>query len=143
MVFIVQDGAIKVTIEGTEPFTATKGFMVNIACRHVYTRTSDSRRALARREHRSVTDARSIPPHPKATGTPGPSKDRDSNLVYLDFWKQAGSGKLPTIFARDDHITVNVIRAKGQPVPPDSNKGHFHIDNGVLVHHGRKARLQD
>lgn len=139
VVFIVQDGAIEVTIEGTEPFTATKGFMVNIACRHVYTLETVSDVSSLRFEVRQAGAPPLYPltetPDPipgrtyvKATGTPGPSKDRDSNLVYLDFWKQAGSGKLPTIFARDDHITVNVIRAKGQPVPPDSNKGHFHID---------------
>jgi mannose-6-phosphate isomerase-like protein (cupin superfamily) len=36
MIFIVQSGAIRVTIEGTLPFTATKGFMVNVPARHIY-----------------------------------------------------------------------------------------------------------
>src|SRR6201999_1872411 len=37
LVFIVWDGSIKVSVDGYEPFTATKGFMVNVPFRHVYT----------------------------------------------------------------------------------------------------------
>ena len=31
-------------------------------------------------------------------------------------------------FVADDDNFMNVIRGKGMPTPPDSNKGHFHID---------------
>ncbi|MGA2365541.1 MAG: hypothetical protein ABSG12_08610, partial [Steroidobacteraceae bacterium] len=37
VVFIVWDGQLKVSIEGKDPFIATKGFMVNIPYRNVYT----------------------------------------------------------------------------------------------------------
>ncbi|HTC84777.1 MAG TPA: hypothetical protein VK683_10505, partial [Rhizomicrobium sp.] len=37
LVFIVWDGSIKVSIDGYQPFTATKGFMVNVPFRHMYT----------------------------------------------------------------------------------------------------------
>src|SRR5471030_1642912 len=37
LVFIVWDGSIKVSIDGYEPFTATKGFMVNVPFRHMFT----------------------------------------------------------------------------------------------------------
>ena len=37
IVFIVWDGSIKVSIDGYEPFVATKGFFVNVPFRHVYT----------------------------------------------------------------------------------------------------------
>lgn len=139
LVFIVQDGAIKVTIDGTEPFTAPKGFMVNVAARHVYSLETVSSTPSLRFEVRTAGTHPLYPlsetPDPvkggiyvKVTGTPGPAKDPDRNPVYLDFNKGVADGKLPNIFVRDDHFTANVIRGKGVPVPPDSDKGHFHVD---------------
>lgn len=143
IVFIVQDGAIKVTIDGAEPFTATKGFMVNVPARHSYTLETTSVTPSLRFEVRpagahalyplsETPDAVKGGTYVKVTGTPGPAKDPDRNPLYLDFWKGAGEGKLPVIFVRDDHFTANVIRRKGEPVPPDSDKGHFHVDVNEL-----------
>ena len=139
LVFIVQDGALKVTIDGAEPFTATKGFMVNVPARHIYRLQTTSGTPSLRFEVRTAGTHALYPlsetPDPvkggsyvKVTGTPGPAKDPDRNPLYLDFQKQAAEGKLPTIFVRDDHFTANVIRGKGVPVPADSDKGHFHVD---------------
>ena len=36
VMFIVWDGSVKVAIDGAEPFTATKGFMVSVPFRHIY-----------------------------------------------------------------------------------------------------------
>ncbi len=138
-VFIVQDGAIKVTIDGGEAFTATKGFMVNVPARHVYSLETTSPMPSLRFEVRTARTHALYPlsetPDPvaggsyvKVTGTPGPAKDPDRNPLYLDFQRGVAEGKLPTIFVRDDHFTANVIRAKGVPVPPDSDRGHFHVD---------------
>lgn len=139
IVFIVQDGAIRVTIDGAEPFTATKGFMVNVPARHSYsletTSTTPSLRFEVRPAGAHALYALSETPDPvsggtyvKVTGTPGPAKEPDRNPLYLDFQKGVAEGKLPNIFVRDDHFTANIIRGKGQPVPPDSEKGHFHVD---------------
>jgi len=139
IVFIVQDGAIKVAIDGAEPFTATKGFMVNVPARHVYALETTSATPSLRFEVRpaglhalyplsEVPDPVKGGTYVKAIGTPGPAKDPDRNPLYLDFNKQVSEGKLPTIFVRDDHFTANIIRGKGVPVPPDSDKGHFHVD---------------
>ena len=139
IVFIVQDGAIRVTIDGADPFTATKGFMVNVPARHAYTLETTSPAPSLRFEVRPAGAHALFPvaemPDPvaggtyvKVTGTPGPAKEPDRNPLYLDFWKQVAEGKLPNIFVRDDHFTANIIRGKGQPVPPDSDKGHFHVD---------------
>jgi len=141
IVFIVQEGVIRVTIDGTEPFTATKGFMVNVPARHVYTLETTSSTPSLRFEVRPA-GAHALYPlsetpnrvaggtYVKVRGTPGPAKDPDRNPIFLDFQKQADEGKFKTgaIFVRDDHFTANIIRGKGVPVPPDSEKGHFHVD---------------
>jgi len=140
LVFMVQSGAIRVAIDGVEPFTATKGFMVNIPARHIYTLETISDENSLRFE---VRQAGAPPLYPASTspstfpgrvyikvrGTPGPWVDRETNPIYFDFLKSVADGKPPGgNFIRDDHFVVNIVRGKGVPVPPDSNKGHFHVN---------------
>ena len=141
VVFIVQDGAIKVTIEGVEPFTATKGFMVNVPFRHVYTLETAGNTPSLRFEVRQANSPPLFPasvkpdPYPgrtyvQVTGSPGPNKDKDTNPIWVDFQKQVAIGDKPfnSKFVWDDHFTSNILRGKGAPVPPDTNLGHFHVD---------------
>ncbi|WP_419815312.1 hypothetical protein [Glacieibacterium sp.] len=141
VVWIVQDGSMKVSIDGTEPFVATKGFMVNVPFRHFYSIETVGDKPSLRFE---VRQAGSPPLYPltetpdafpgktyvKVTGTPGPGKDRDTNPIYVDFWKQVANTDQPYNgkFVWDDHFTSNILRGKGQPIPPATNKGHFHVD---------------
>jgi mannose-6-phosphate isomerase-like protein (cupin superfamily) len=140
MIFIVQAGAIKVTMEGAAPFTATKGFMVNIPARHIYFLETVGDVPSLRFEAREAGAPPLYPsseepaPYPgrvyiKVTGTPGAWADRDTNPVYFDFLKAVADGtKIPANFIRDDHFVANIVRGKGVPVPPDSEKGHFHVN---------------
>jgi mannose-6-phosphate isomerase-like protein (cupin superfamily) len=141
VVWIVQDGAMRVSIDGQEPFVATKGFMVNVPFRHFYSIETVGDKPSLRFE---VRQAGSAPLYPadetpdqipgrtyvKVTGSPGPAKDRDTNPIYVDFWKQIASGDAPYNgkFVWDDHFTSNILRTKPQPVAPASNRGHFHGD---------------
>lgn len=141
VVFIVQDGAIKVTIDGVPPFTATKGFMVNVPFRHFYSLETVGDKPSLRFE---VRQAGSPPLYPatetpdaypgrtyvKVTGSPGPSKEKDSNPIYVDFLKDVAVGDKPYNgkFVWDDHFTSNILRGKAQAIPPATNKGHFHVD---------------
>ena len=65
----------------------------------------------------------------KVTNLTGPAKEKESNPIYVDYMKEfngtdkAYGGK----FVWDDHFTSNILRGKGAPVPPDTNKGHFHV----------------
>jgi mannose-6-phosphate isomerase-like protein (cupin superfamily) len=140
IVFIVWGGELKVSIEGYEPFVAKKGFMVNVPFRHMYTLESVGTDPALRFEVRQVG---ALPIYPadgtpdavkgftytKVTEQPGPAKEKDSNPIYVDYNKEflgtdkAYGGK----FVWDDHFTSNILRGKGAPVPPDTNKGHFHI----------------
>jgi mannose-6-phosphate isomerase-like protein (cupin superfamily) len=133
---------VRVSIEGTEPFTATKGFMVNVPFRHVYSLENTGDRPALWFE---VRQAGSVPLYPagetpdpvagrtytKVMGNPGPAKDRDTNPTYVDFFKTIATGDKPYNgkFAWDDHFTSNILRGpKAAAVPPDTNKGHFHTE---------------
>ena len=61
VVFIVWDGSIKVSIDGYEPFVATKGFMVNVPFRHLFTLENVGSTPALRFE---VRQAGSVPLYP-------------------------------------------------------------------------------
>jgi mannose-6-phosphate isomerase-like protein (cupin superfamily) len=143
MIFFVYDGSIKVTIDGVaqEPFVATKGFMVNVPFRHVFTLENVGTTPAVYFEVRNAGDVPLYPesetPTPvpgmtymKVTGSPGPVKDRTTNPIYVDFLKMVANDdkNYSNKFVWDDHFTSNILRGKAAPVPPDSNKGHFHIN---------------
>ena len=140
MIFIVQSGAIRVTMEGSPPFTATKGFMVNVPARHIYSLETvgdvPSLRFEARQDGAPPLYPGTEKPAPypgrvyiKTVGTPGAWADRDTNPVYYDFLSHVAAGdKIASNFVRDDHFVANLVRGKGVPVPPDTDKGHFHVN---------------
>jgi mannose-6-phosphate isomerase-like protein (cupin superfamily) len=143
MVFFVYDGSIKVSIDGVaqEPFVATKGFMVNVPFRHVFTLENVGTTPAVYFEVRHAGDIPLYPesetPTPvpgmtyvKVTGSPGPVKDRTTNPIYVDFLKMVANTdkNYNDKFVWDDHFTSNILRGKAAPVPPDTNKGHFHIN---------------
>jgi quercetin dioxygenase-like cupin family protein len=140
MIFIVQDGEIKVTIDGAEPFTAKKGFMVNVPYRHLFTLETVGDKPSLRFEVRQADEPPVYPAaempdaypgrtYTKVTMTPGPQKDDATNPIYVDFFKDVAVGDKPynDKFVWDDHFTSNILRGKGAPVPPPTNKGHFHV----------------
>jgi len=140
VVFIVWGGDLKVSIDGYDTFTAKKGFMVNVPFRHMYTLESVGSEPALRFE---VRQTGSVPIYPvdvtpdpvkgmtytKVTNLTGPAKEKESNPIYVDYMKEFNGtekgygGK----FVWDDHFTSNILRGKGAPVPPDTNKGHFHV----------------
>src|SRR3569833_420852 len=140
VVFIVWDGSIKVSIDGYPAFTATKGFMVNVPFRHMYTLENVGSNPALRLE---VRQAGAIPLYPvsetpdpvkgmtygKVTNLTGPAKEKESNPIYVDYMKEFNGTDKPYggKFVWDDHFTSNILRGKGAPVPPDTNKGHFHV----------------
>jgi mannose-6-phosphate isomerase-like protein (cupin superfamily) len=143
MIFFVYDGSIKVSIDGVgvDPFVATKGFMVNVPFRHVFTLENVGTTPAVYFEVRNAGDVPLYPesetPTPvagmtyvKVTGSPGPVKDRTTNPIYVDFLKMVANTdkNYNDKFVWDDHFTSNILRGKGAPVPPDTNKGHFHIN---------------
>jgi mannose-6-phosphate isomerase-like protein (cupin superfamily) len=100
LVFVVWAGSIRVSIDGYQPLTATKGFMVNVPFRHMYTLENVGSTPALRFEVRQTGSTPVYPasetPDPalgmtyvKVTEQPGPAKEKDSNPIYVDYMKSS------------------------------------------------------
>lgn len=136
MFWIVESGQMRVFIEGQEPFTASKGFVVWIQPRtpfHIETvgDVPSLRFEVARATALPLYAVEETPaPLPGETfvkaayagapvpyGTPKPYVDFNTEIVIqrgnnLRFLSQG-----------------NFLRGAAIPMPPDSDKGHFHTDH--------------
>jgi len=141
--WIVQDGQIRFTIEGQEPFVASKGFMVQVPHRLVYSMETVGDRPSLRLE---VTVANSNTMYPiDETPTPVPgvkyvrarvatvkgSYDK-ANVPFIDYNLTIAGNAKPKPnqdqFIGDPHGIANIIRGdpKTQPPVQDADKGHLH-----------------
>lgn len=138
MFFIVQAGQMRVTLQGQEPFTAAKGFIVQVPARVQYAMEAVGDAPALRFE---VTHTRALPFYPESEtpvavkgftyqkvtlqGAPGAY---GTTKPYLDFQKEIieGGGRSPGGFIRDGETAANITRAPGAPTPPPSQLGHFH-----------------
>jgi len=136
--WFVQSGRMRVSIEGQEPFVATKGFMVQVPYRTSYSIETEGSEPSLRFE---VTGAQAVPLYPiDATPVPLDSKKYlkvaytgrgtydEINKPYLDFTKDiVNANGRGGPFVKDDKTFANMIRGAGTPPPPATNLGHFHI----------------
>jgi len=157
-VWVVWGGKIRFTIKGQQPFVATKGFLVQVPLRVPYSMETVGDEPSLRFEITRAHSLPSYPvDSPDAFGAPPPPRDGqhyvkvsyptmpvgggmgtydDKNPVYMDFMKDyvqddptaSGKGRLH-LFVNDADNQAAIIRGKGVAIPPDSNKGHFHIQN--------------
>jgi quercetin dioxygenase-like cupin family protein len=140
---IVWDGQIRVSVDGQEPFIATKGFEINIPYRVPYTlEVVGDRPGL----YFFVREADHYPQYPvdthaekpadvpgytyvRVTHTGGTGKIDDGQKLYLDYYKDViGGTARATAFISSDHFFFNNIRGMGTPTPPPTNLGHFHAE---------------
>jgi mannose-6-phosphate isomerase-like protein (cupin superfamily) len=135
--WVVESGTMRVTIDGQEPFIASRGFLVQVPYRVPYSMETVSDEPSLRFEVRAAGETPSYPisetpdavrgmKFTKASYT-GRGKYDEINKPYVDFEKDivAANGK-GGAFVKDDHTWANIIRAPGIPTPPDTNFGHFH-----------------
>ncbi|MEY4967023.1 MAG: hypothetical protein RL274_2606 [Pseudomonadota bacterium] len=141
-VWVVWGGQIRFTIEGQQPFVATKGLLVQVPQQMRYQMETIGSEPSLRFE---VTHTGIHPVH--AEGTPKPA-DPDGytkvstvtrpdpydaiNRPYVDFFKEVVAtdpvkGPAQSRVVSDEANLVNIIRGKGVPTPPASNRGHFHV----------------
>ena len=149
--WVVQDGQIRFTIEGQAPFVASKGFLVQVPKRLVYSMETIGDRPSLRFE---MTNPHAIPMYP-ADETPAPipgvkyERARvaaakgaydEANVPYIDYnLTIAGTQKPkknPTQFIGDAHDggyvnvgIVNIIRGdpKTQKPAAPGDRGHYHL----------------
>lgn len=135
--WVVMSGQMRVTIDGVEPFVASKGFLVQVPYRVPYSIETVGDAPVLRFEVRAAGETPSYPasetPEPvkgvkfiRATYS-GRGKYDDVNKPTIDFEKDivAAGGKGGGA-VKDDHTWANIIRSQGIPTPPASNFGHFH-----------------
>ncbi|HUE63876.1 MAG TPA: hypothetical protein VMO78_05830 [Rhizomicrobium sp.] len=135
--WVVMSGQMRVTIDGVEPFIASKGFLVQVPYRVPFSMETIGDEPSLRFE---VSPSGETPSYPiSETPTPakgmkfikadyaGRGKYDDVNKPYVDFEKDivAANGKGGGA-VKDDHTWANIIRSPGVPTPPDTNFGHFH-----------------
>jgi mannose-6-phosphate isomerase-like protein (cupin superfamily) len=138
--WVVQSGQMKVTIEGQEPFVASKHFLVQVPKRLQYSMEAVGNEPVLFFQMKPAGESPDYP----LSETPTPVKgvqyiqaaysghgDYDKiNKPAIDFEKDIvqGGQKIP-VWIRDDHTYVTILRsAKGAPTPPDNVWGHFHAN---------------
>ena len=146
ILFIVWSGQIRFNIQGQAPFVASKGFLVDIPYRAIYSMEVVGDQpslhfqvsAAGRHPYFPATDGDTAPTAPgiaytKVSYNLVADPYTDKNVPTIDFEKDYVNNPNPPKqmrgFVADDHDAVNIIRGMGVPTPPDNNKGHFHIDH--------------
>ena len=142
--WVVWGGQIRFTIEGQKPFVATKGFLVQVPQRVRYSMETLGSEPSLRFE---VTHTGILPAYPGDESKPAdkdgqhymkvstptqPEKYDADNRPYRDFFKEVVAAD--PVANPKDHLVMgdeanmaNIIRGKGFPTPPSTNRGHFHI----------------
>ena len=138
--WVIQDGAIRFTIDKVEPFVATKGYLVQVPYRTFYTMETVGDKPSLRFEA-NIAGARLMYPADvkppivdginwiKATIASRGTWDQ-GNRPYLDFNKVADGTEKQNRFIADDRAVANIILGEAAKLPPakDSDKGHFHAE---------------
>jgi len=136
--WIVQDGQIRFTIEGQEPFVARKGFLVQVPYRNIYSMETVGDTPSLRLEVNIGGATTMYPFDEKPAPLPGfdfvkvriggkGSYDA-RNKPYVDFNAVVAGTDSTRRFIADDRAVANIIRGKPQqPAPTD--KGHFHLES--------------
>lgn len=138
--WVIQDGAIRFTIDGVPPFVATKGFLVQVPYRTFYTMETVGDQPSLRFEV-NIAGARMMYPSDekppviegvnwiKATIASRGTYDQ-GNRPYIDFNKVADGTEKQRRFIADDRAVSNIIIGQADKLPPakDSDKGHFHAE---------------
>lgn len=137
--WIVQDGQVRFTIEGQEPFVATKGFMVQVPYRNVFSmETVGDAPAL----FLEVNIAGATTMYPvEETPTPLPGFEfvkvrvtgkgtyDGGNKPFVDFNQIVAGTDKTQRFIADARAVANIIRGRPIPEPRANDKGHFHEES--------------
>jgi quercetin dioxygenase-like cupin family protein len=146
--FAVVEGEVRVEIEGQEPFTATRGSLVNIPRQTMYSvETLGSAPSL--RFTLNVSGAKTVyprdvePPSPppgtawtevRINRTPG--RYDEFNQPHLNIHAAAAQNEKYSggRFVRDDKSEMLVIYGHEKNMPPldPSDKGHFHAESAEM-----------
>jgi mannose-6-phosphate isomerase-like protein (cupin superfamily) len=136
--WIVRDGQIRFTIDGQEPFVASKGGLVQVPYRNMFTMETVGDTPSLRFEV-NIARARKMyaleeTPAPLAGNTyvkariAGRGRYEGNAKPLVDFNAMAAAGRGGEWVVDRDGF-ANVILGRGQPPPALTDKGHFHQES--------------
>jgi mannose-6-phosphate isomerase-like protein (cupin superfamily) len=137
--WIVQDGQIRFDIDGQEPILASKGYMVQVPYRNMYTMETVGDRPSLRFEV-NIARARKMyameeTPVPLPGNTyvaariAGRGKYEGGNKPFVDFNAVVAGTDRTREFVVDRDGYANIILGRGIPPPALTDKGHFHQES--------------
>jgi len=139
--WIVQEGQIRFTIEGQEPFVASKGFLVQVPYRTVYSLETVGDKPSLRLEVNIAGAQTMYPADEKPVPLDGVNfvkvringqgKYDHGNRPYIDFNAVVAGTEKQRRFIADDRAVANIIIGdpQKQPAVTDANWGHFHEES--------------
>jgi quercetin dioxygenase-like cupin family protein len=142
--WIVQDGQIRFAIEGQEPFVASKGFLVQVPNRNVYSMETVGDKPSLRFEVTVANSQTMYPIDETPVSAPGVKyiKARvanvkgvydKANVPFIDYNETIAGNPKPkqnqNQFIGDPHGIANIIRGdpKKQAPAREADKGHLHV----------------
>jgi mannose-6-phosphate isomerase-like protein (cupin superfamily) len=139
--WIVQDGQIRFTIEGQDPFVATKGYLVQVPYRTTYSlETIGDKPSLCLEVN--IAGAQTMYPIDQApipldgmkflkVRIEGRGRYENGNKPYVDFNAVVAGTDKTHRFIADERAVANIIMGdpKTQPPVTDANWGHFHEES--------------
>jgi mannose-6-phosphate isomerase-like protein (cupin superfamily) len=138
--WVIQDGQIRFNIEGQEPFVATKGYLVQVPYRTMYTMETIGDKPSLRFEV-NIANARLMyaveETPPKMTGiefiktrVAGKGSYSGGNKPYIDFNAVVAGTETQRRFIADDRAVSNILLGDASRQPParENEKGHFHTE---------------
>jgi quercetin dioxygenase-like cupin family protein len=153
--FAVVDGEVRVEIEGQQPFTATRGSLVNIPRQTIYSLetigTTPSLRFAVNVAGAKTLYPQDVQPPEAAAGTAwtevrinrNPGRYDEFNQPHLNIHEAAAKNDKYSggRFVRDDKSEMLVLYGHEKNMPPldPADKGHFHAESAEfwLVFSGR------
>jgi mannose-6-phosphate isomerase-like protein (cupin superfamily) len=137
--WVVQDGQIRFTIDGQEPFVASKGYIVQVPYRNLYTMETVGDQPSLRFEV-NIAKARKMYP---VDETPVPVAGMEyvrarvagrgtydnGNKPFVDFNAVVAGTDRTRQFVVDARGFANIILGRGAPPPNPADKGHFHLES--------------
>lgn len=137
--WVIQDGQIRFDIDGQEPFVASKGYIVQVPYRTMYTMETVGDRPSLRFEV-NIAGAQKMYP---VEETPVPIEGVEyvrarvsgrgtydgTNKPYVDFNAVLAGTDKTRRFVVDDRGFANIILGRGGPPPNPDDKGHYHHDS--------------
>jgi mannose-6-phosphate isomerase-like protein (cupin superfamily) len=136
--WVVQDGQIRFSIDGQEPFVASKGYMVQVPYRTFYSMETVGDKPSLRLEV-NIANARNMYPADEKppsldgyqflkTTVAGRGKYDQGNKPWFDFNAVVAGTEKQRRFIADDRAVSNIIIGNEKDLPKlqPGDKGHFH-----------------